>query len=75
MLGALGASLGIAALIDIRERRIPNILCAVTATVGLTLAATGVTNITLLSSVAGLTLGLALMLPGHIFGGTGAGDV
>ena len=75
MLGALGASLGIAALIDIRERRIPNVLCAVTATAGLLLAASGIGTVTLLSSIAGLTLGLALMLPGHIFGGTGAGDV
>jgi prepilin peptidase CpaA len=65
VLASLGAGLGIAAFIDVRERRIPNVVCAATAAAGLTL----------LSSVAGLALGLALMLPGHIFGGTGAGDV
>ena len=75
MLAALGAGLGAGAFVDLRERRIPNAVCAATAAAGLALAASGNSTITLLSSVIGLGLGLALMLPGHIFGGTGAGDV
>jgi prepilin peptidase CpaA len=42
---------------------------------GLTLAATGVTGISIWSSLSGFGIGLALMLPGHVLGATGAGDV
>ena len=74
-MAALGAGLGTAAFIDVRERRIPNVVCAVMAGAGLALAASGLTTVTFPSSLVGLAAGLALMLPGHIFGGTGAGDV
>jgi prepilin peptidase CpaA len=39
------------------------------------LAATGWSGISPASSMMGLLLGLLLMLPGHFFGATGAGDV
>jgi prepilin peptidase CpaA len=66
---------GTAAAIDLRTRRVPNPLTALLATAGLLLAATGLSGVTVGASLAGLVLGLALMLPGHVFGATGAGDV
>jgi prepilin peptidase CpaA len=38
-------------------------------------AACGISGLTVGASLAGFVLGLALMLPGHLFGATGAGDV
>jgi hypothetical protein len=75
VLGVLVASTGAAAAIDIARRRIPNALSLATVVAGITLAATGVSGIPVWSSIAGLVIGFALMLPGHAFGGTGAGDV
>jgi prepilin peptidase CpaA len=68
--GALAAT-----VVDIRSRRIPNELTATMAGVGIGLAATGLSGVSLVGSIAGLALGLALMLPGHALGATGAGDV
>jgi prepilin peptidase CpaA len=68
--GALAAS-----VMDIRSRRIPNVLTATMAGIGIGLAATGVSGVSVGASMAGLALGLALMLPGHALGATGAGDV
>jgi prepilin peptidase CpaA len=45
------------------------------AALGIALAATHVTNVAVTGAVGGLVVGLALMLPGHVFGATGAGDV
>jgi prepilin peptidase CpaA len=45
------------------------------AVAGLTLAATRVSGLTVAGAFAGLALGLAVMLPGHLIGATGAGDV
>ncbi len=45
------------------------------ACAGILLAASGATGVSVWSSLAGLALGLALMLPGHLIGATGAGDV
>jgi prepilin peptidase CpaA len=67
--GALGAA------IDLRSRRVPNWLTLGIAVAGLTLAATRVSGLSLAGAVAGLALGLAVMLPGHLIGATGAGDV
>lgn len=64
-----------ATIVDVRTRRIPNELTAAMAVTGLGLAATGMSGVSLLGSAIGLALGFALMLPGHVFGGTGAGDV
>ncbi len=38
-------------------------------------AACGISGVSIGASLAGLALGVALMLPGHLFGATGAGDV
>ena len=60
---------------DLRTRRVPNVLNALIASIGLVLAATGLSGVSAGAAAAGLGLGLALMLPGHLFGATGAGDV
>jgi prepilin peptidase CpaA len=75
VLAALCAGLGTAAIIDIRHRRIPNVVCVATAAAGLTLSTVGFSSITVSSAVAGLAFGFLMMLPGHVFGATGAGDV
>ena len=75
MLAALTAGLGTAAVIDIRQRRIPNVVCVTTAAAGLVLATVGVNKITVTSALTGLAFGFLMMLPGHVFGATGAGDV
>lgn len=72
---ALAAGALAATVVDIRTRRIPNALTATMAGVGVGLAASGVSGVTLLASIGGFALGLALMLPGHALGATGAGDV
>jgi len=74
-LGALCAGVGTAAAIDIRRRRIPNAVCVALAGTGVALAIAGLSRVTVLSSLAGLAFGLVIMLPGHIIGATGAGDV
>lgn len=75
VLSVLCAGMCSAAILDAASRRIPNVVCAATAASGVVLAATGVSRISLASSLIGLTLGMALMLPGYIFRSTGAGDV
>jgi prepilin peptidase CpaA len=69
-------SLGLAAAVvtDVRTRRIPNVLTGAIAGAGLGLAAGG-GAITPAQAVLGLLAGLVLMLPGHVIGATGAGDV
>jgi prepilin peptidase CpaA len=71
----LAAGLIAATVIDLRSRRIPNMLTAAMAATGLALAAAGLSGNTFAGSLAGLVLGLVLMLPGHVLGATGAGDV
>ena len=72
---ALASGVLTATIVDIRSRRIPNALTATMAGVGIGLAAAGVSGVSLGASMAGFALGLALMLPGHAIGATGAGDV
>lgn len=72
---ALSSGALVATVIDIRVRKIPNALTATMAGVGFGLAASHASGISLGASIAGFVLGLALMLPGHILGATGAGDV
>ena len=72
---ALCATLGSAALVDAAHRRIPNALSLGTAALGVALSVTGVSGISLSSSLLGFFLGFMLMLPGHVLGATGAGDV
>jgi prepilin peptidase CpaA len=69
---AIGA---ISTVIDLRTRRVPNRLTLIIALGGLALAAGGFSGVTLTSALLGMLVGLALMLPGHIIGATGAGDV
>ncbi|HEY6211493.1 MAG TPA: A24 family peptidase [Vicinamibacterales bacterium] len=64
-----------AAAIDLRSRRVPNTVTLGVAIVGLTLATVHVTGIGIGGALAGLAVGLLLMLPGHVIGATGAGDV
>ena len=71
----MAAGLGTAAVIDIRHRRIPNVVCVATAATGLALSTVGISSIPVTSALAGLAFGLLIMLPGHVFGATGAGDV
>ena len=68
-----GAILG--AAIDLRTRRVPNPLTMGLAATGVAYAGFGIGGLSLGASLAGLALGLALMLPGHLIGATGAGDV
>ncbi len=70
----LGAGLAAAVASDIRTRRIPNWLTAGIAAAGFGIAAGG-GQVTPLQAALGMLIGLVLMLPGHVIGATGAGDV
>ena len=69
-------SLGLAAAVftDVRTRRIPNWLTGAIAAAGFGLAFGGGT-VTPMRAALGLLVGLVLMMPGHVIGATGAGDV
>jgi prepilin peptidase CpaA len=69
------AGSGLAAVIDLKTRRVPNALTMAMAAAGIGLAALGTGRVGLGASIAGCVLGAALMLPGHVLGATGAGDV
>ena len=45
------------------------------AGLGVGLSAAGVSGVPIWASILGFILGLALMMPGHLLGATGAGDV
>ena len=75
VLSALCLGLGSAAVVDSAHRKIPNGLSLGTAAAGFALAASGISGISLASSLLGFFLGFLLMLPGHVLGSTGAGDV
>lgn len=75
VIAAVVGSGGAGAAIDLWMRRVPNPLTIGIAALGIALAATRVNNIGVLSALAGFAVGLALMLPGHFIGATGAGDV
>ncbi|MGH9409203.1 MAG: A24 family peptidase [Vicinamibacterales bacterium] len=66
--------LAIAVVIDVRSRRIPNWLTGAIAGAGFGLAAGGAA-VTPGQAALGLFAGLGLMMPGHLIGATGAGDV
>ena len=71
----VAVGMGAAAVIDLRTRRIPNLLTASLAAVGVGIAAAGFGRVGLGAALLGCLLGLAFMMPGHLFGATGAGDV
>ena len=64
-----------AAAIDLRTRRVPNALTISLAAVGIVTAAAGFGHVDTWAALTGCAVGLLLMLPGHVFGATGAGDV
>ena len=63
------------AAIDLWVRRVPNPLTLGIAALGLVLAATHGTGIGIGGALAGLGVGLLLMLPSYVIGATGGGDV
>jgi prepilin peptidase CpaA len=65
----------LAAVIDLRTRRIPNELTAAMTGIGFGLGASAQSDVSMLASLAGFTLGLMFMMPGYVMGATGAGDV
>jgi prepilin peptidase CpaA len=71
----LTVGVGTAAWIDLRTRRVPNALTVPLAVAGIAAATAGITALSLKASLVGLGLGLLFMLPGYLFGATGAGDV
>jgi prepilin peptidase CpaA len=75
VIGTLTAGVAAAAAIDLRTRRVPNALTALLALSGLVYAASGIGHLTVGGALAGFFIALALMLPGHLLGATGAGDV
>ncbi len=75
VLATIAAGTTIAAVVDLRLRRVPNVLTMSLAAAGLLVATAGLGRVGLLASFAGALVGLLVMLPGYLFGGTGAGDV
>jgi prepilin peptidase CpaA len=66
---------GAGAAIDLRCRRIPNLLTVPAAGLAILLSLTHGVEQSVTSALLGLALGGLLMLPGYIWGGTGGGDV
>lgn len=75
MVVTVAGGAGASTLLDLRTRRIPNWLTLSLTAFGLTLAALQVSGLSLIGALAGFGIGLVLMLPGHVVGATGAGDV
>jgi prepilin peptidase CpaA len=74
-LAAVAGSGGAGAFLDLRTRRVPNWLTLTITAVGVSLAAAQLTTFSVGAALGGFAVGLLLMLPGHIVGATGAGDV
>ena len=72
---AVAAVTTIAAVVDIRTRRVPNWLTFGAATFGIAMAMVRLDGVGVAGAFEGLLVGLLLMLPGHVIGKTGAGDV
>jgi prepilin peptidase CpaA len=70
-----GVGAGVGAIIDLRTRRVPNVLTGSIAALGLLLAVLHATPVSPVAALGGLAVGLAIMLPAHLIGATGAGDV
>jgi prepilin peptidase CpaA len=75
VVASIAAGVMAAAVIDIRTRRVPNWLTALIASVGVLFAASGIGRVSIGAALGGVAVGLLLTLPGHVFGGLGAGDV
>ena len=74
-LGLLATGLAAATVIDLKTRRIPNVVTLGMMAAGVALAATDASGISVRASLLGFVLGLLFMLPGYLLGATGAGDV
>jgi len=72
---AVAGSTTVAAIVDLKTRRIPNWLTFGVAAIGIAMATTHLDGMSPIGAVEGLAAGLLLMLPGHVIGRTGAGDV
>jgi len=75
VVSVVAAVTAIAAVVDLRTRRVPNWLTFGTAAAGLAMAAAHIDSVGVAGAFEGLLVGLLLMLPGHVMGKTGAGDV
>lgn len=75
MVVTVAGGAGASALVDLRTRRIPNWLTLGITACGLTLATLQISGLSVVAALAGFAIGLLLMLPGHVVGATGAGDV
>jgi prepilin peptidase CpaA len=75
VVAAVAGSGGLSTWIDMRTRRVPNRLTFSIAIAGLVIALAQLGAVTAPQALGGLAVGLALMLPGHVIGATGAGDV
>jgi prepilin peptidase CpaA len=73
-LTVLATALAIAVVTDVRTRRIPNWLTGSLAGAGFGMAFAG-GSVTPAQAAFGLLAGLLLMMPAHVIGATGAGDV
>lgn len=75
VLACVAFGTGTAAVVDLRTRRVPNMLTASLAAAGFGIAVAGLGRVGISAALLGCLLGLVVMLPGHIVGATGAGDV
>jgi prepilin peptidase CpaA len=74
-IGVVAGGGGASVIVDLWIRRVPNPLTFGIAALGIGLAGMHVTDLSIGGALAGLALGLLLMIPGHFVGATGAGDV
>jgi prepilin peptidase CpaA len=75
VIAAVAGSGGASAVLDLRTRRVPNWLTLGIIALGMTFAAAQLTTTSMTAALGGFAIGLLLMLPGHLVGATGAGDV
>src|SRR5713101_6923153 len=75
VISTVAGSGAVSAAVDLRTRRVPNWLTLAITGLGVSLAATHLTTTSVGSALGGFAVGLLLMLPGHVVGATGAGDV
>ena len=75
VIAAVAGSGGAGAAVDLRTRRVPNWLTLTITGLGVSLAAAHLTTVSVAGALGGFAVGLLLMLPGHLVGATGAGDV
>jgi prepilin peptidase CpaA len=65
----------VSAVVDLRTRCVPNPLTMGIATIGLTFAATRLSDLTIAAAALGFGVGLGLMLLPYVFGAMGGGDL